>query len=200
MQLSLVPSSKSSPAVHIVMHYFPLNSSSSSLHTSPCSTLPQTPSTMYVSHYSLMEHLLLHEIYSLAYCLLLRDRPLKLSSVSDVVEILSILDLRKWSVHCKKFGVCDTPNTVCYHVLYTHTFFGVQCTPLHKVCLAYQPRCVSHTYYSVSRTPTTVCLAHQPRCVSHAYYSVSLTPTMACPTHTYYGVSCTPTIVCHVRF
>ena len=45
-----------------------------------------------------MEHLLLHEIYSLAYCLLLRDRPLKLSSVSDVVEILFILDLRKRSV------------------------------------------------------------------------------------------------------
>ena len=107
---------------------------------------------------------------------------------------------KRSKLHCKKFGVCNTPNMVCYHVLYTHTFFGVQCTPLHKVCLAHQPRCVSHTYYSVSRTPTTVCLAHQPRCVSHAYYSVSLTPTMACPTHTYYGVSCTPTIVCHVRF
>ena len=42
-----------------------------------------------------MEHLLLHEIYSLAYCLLLRDRPLKLSIVSDVVEILCILDSSK---------------------------------------------------------------------------------------------------------
>ena len=34
-------------------------------------------------------------MYSLAYCLLLRDRPLKLSSVSVVVEILSILDSSK---------------------------------------------------------------------------------------------------------
>ena len=42
-----------------------------------------------------MEHLLLHKIYSLAYCLLLKDRPLKLSCVSDVVEILSILDSSK---------------------------------------------------------------------------------------------------------
>ena len=34
----------------------------------------------------------------LSYCLLLRDHPLKLWSVIDVVEILCILDSSKWCV------------------------------------------------------------------------------------------------------
>ena len=37
------------------------------------------------------------------------------------------------TLHCKKFGVGHTPNKVCYHGFYTHTFFGVHSTLLDLV-------------------------------------------------------------------
>ena len=91
------------------------------------------------------------------------------------------------TVHCKKIGVYNTPNKVCYGKLYMNTNFGVLYTPPIRVCDAqHLYRCAIHTKCSVLGIAIIVCVAHFIECAQHLHTFFSV-PNMHTQFHVHHA-------------